>query len=108
MLQNQTDKRVTMFDNRTNTLLVAVGYDVSGDTLTSEVREAKSYESDIIAEWDVQFVTDGADGELVLTCTLAEVGKTVGWMDLKRVSGGEATQVWDSPIEVLIKDPVTE
>lgn len=102
--------QVVVHKGRTVVLPVSLGYDVSDDTITSQIRVDKDRESTLIAEWVVTFATDGTDGELILTLDDAVTGlieKSKGYMDLKRVSGGEPVNVFDDPLEVLFKDTVT-
>ena len=83
---------------------------MSNDTITSQIRKEKNRESELLGEFVVTFVTDGTDGELKLTfddSVSDDVEKSKGWMDMKRLTGGEPMNVWDDPIEVLFKEPVT-
>lgn len=103
-------KQLTVYKGRTNTIRISLGYDVSTDTITSEIRVEKDFGSTLIATWSVSFKTDGVDGELILTLdnsVTALIDKTTGYMDLKRVTGGEPVPVWDDPVEVLFKETVT-
>lgn len=103
-------KQLTVYKGRTNVLRISLGYDVSTDTITSEIRVEKDFGSTLIATWSVAFETDGVDGELILTLdnsVTALIDKTTGYMDLKRVTGGEPVPVFDDPIEVLFKETVT-
>jgi len=98
---------IVVYKNRTNKLTVSLGIDVSGDTLTSEIR---TQSGDLIATWTVDFDSDGTDGELVLTLDDADtdaIEYTTGLMDIKRVSGGEPYSVFDNPVEVEFRDTVT-
>jgi streptogramin lyase len=57
------------------------------------------------------FVTDGEDGELVLTLdnTITEqITANAGYMDLKRMVSGEPVPVFDKPLEVTFRGTVTE
>lgn len=89
---------------------VGLGYDVSNDTITSQIRVDKDRTSALIATWDVSFATDGEDGELVLTLddsVTSAITHAKGYMDMKRVAGGEPIYVFDEPLEVLFKETVT-
>jgi hypothetical protein len=89
---------------------VSLGTDVSGDTFESEIREKALVTAPLIATWTVEFLTDGIDGELVLTLddsALLEVTQKVGYMDIKRTSGGEPYAVF-APVKVKFQDTVTE
>lgn len=103
-------KQLTVHKGRTNVVQVSVGFDVSQDVITSEIREEQDSESTLIAAWQIVFLTDGTDGELILTLDNAitsAIEKSKGYMDMKRVTAGEPTNVFDEPIEVLFKTVVT-
>lgn len=100
---------IVVYKNRTNVISVSLGTDVSADTFASEIREKAFLDSTLLATWTVAFLTDGTDGELVLTIddsALTEVTAKVGYMDIKRISGGEPYAVFD-PVKVVFKDTVT-
>jgi len=100
---------IVVYKNRTNVISVSLGTDVSSDILTSEIREKELVGSPLIATWDVTFATDGTDGELILTMDdseLVAVTQKQGYMDIKRMSGGEPYEVF-APIKVLFKETVT-
>lgn len=99
-----------VYKERTNSVQVDLGMDVSADTITSEVRADRTVSSELLFTWDVNFVTDGEDGLLVLTVDdslLQDITAKVGWMDLKRVSAGEELPVFRDPIKVRFRDAVT-
>ena len=103
-------KQVVVHKGRTVILPISLGYDVSADTITSEIREGKDHESDLIATWVVSFATDGTDGQIILTLdddVTRAITNSVGYMDLKRVTGGEPVSVFDDILEVLFKSTVT-
>lgn len=103
-------QQVIVHKGRTNVVQVSLGFDVSQDIFTSEIRVAKNSSSDLIAAWVVTFETDGRDGELILTLddsVTTLITQSVGYMDLKRVSGGEPLPVFDEPLEVLFTNVVT-
>lgn len=98
-----------IYKNRTNIVRISLGIDVSADTFASEIREEKNISSPLIASFVASFVTDGTDGEILLTCdnsSLSNVTVKYGYMDIKRTSNGEPLQAI-SPIKVVFKDPVT-
>lgn len=104
-------KQVIVHKGRTNILPVSLGFDVSNDVITSEIRADKNTTSELLATWIVSFETDGVDGELILTLddsVTSEIEKSVGYMDLKRLTAGEPVPVFDEPLEVLFKNVVTE
>jgi len=103
-------KDIIVFKNRTTILPVNLGFDVSDDTITSQIRVGKDSESELIAEWDVSFVTDGTDGKVLLTLDnsiSATITQKAGYTDMKRVSGGEPFPVYDSSIRVSFREVVT-
>lgn len=100
---------IVVYKNRTNVISVSLGSDVSGDTFASEIREKEVVGSTLIAAWGVAFLTDGTDGELVLTLdnsALSAVAVKQGYMDIKRTSGGEPYEVFP-PVKVLFKETIT-
>lgn len=103
-------EHITVDRGRTKKLLVGLGYDVSDDVITSEIRLDIDPTSELIATWNVAFVTDGVDGELVLTLddsVTSGITKTTGYMDLKRVTNGEPLSAFDEPVQVVFQDVVT-
>lgn len=95
---------------RTNLVTVQMGADVSADTITSEIRAEPEQDSLLIATWVVTKPNGGADGEVLLklddTIT-AQITSTGGYMDIKRVSGGEPYPVFEKPLEVVFQGTVT-
>lgn len=103
-------KQIVVHKGRTNIVQVSLGFDVSQDIITSEIRVDKDQSSELIATWTVSFATDGIDGELLLTLddsVTTIITKSVGFMDLKRVTGAEPVSVFDEPLEVIFNDSVT-
>lgn len=102
---------VRVYRGRTTKIGVAFGIDVSQDTITSQIRAKADPESTLLGEWDVAFLTDGEDGRLVLTIDDSNSNLTKhtnGFMDFKRLSGGEPIKVTDEPIPVVFIGGVTE
>lgn len=102
--------QLVVHKGRTNVITVSMGQDVSADTITSEIRSEPDVDSVLIATWNVAFATDGVDGELILTMDDIITGQIVatgGYMDLKRVSGGEPLPVFEKPLEVEFQGTVT-
>ena len=102
---------VVVYKGRTNILTVSLGIDVSADDITSQIRSEPEGDSPLIATWSVAFATDGTDGELVFTLdnTITEaITANSGYMDLKRMSGGEPMAVFDRPLEVTFLGSVTQ
>ena len=72
---------------------------VSGDTFTAIVRERPDETAEEIFEFDVD-MTDAATGyiELQFDATSVEIEQSVGWFDIKRVTGGSAVDIHDGHI----------
>lgn len=95
---------------RTNIVMVALGMDISADTFMSQIRAKTASDSTLLATWDVQKVDGGIDGVLQLTlddAISATIVANSGYMDLKRISGGEPLSVFESPVEVIVKGVIT-
>lgn len=102
---------VRVYRNRHNEVRFSLGIDVSADQFYSQIREGRDKGSELIADWIVSFVTDGSDGELLLTMTSTIAGaitQNSGYMDLKWVSGGLAYPFFETPLRVVISGQVTE
>lgn len=90
---------------------VSVSYDISNDTITSEIREGRSDTTPLIVAWDVEFKTDGKDGDFILRLddsVTQAISQSSGYMDIKRISNGEPTNIIDDPIEVIFKNTITD
>jgi hypothetical protein len=99
--------KIIVHKNRVNIITVSLGIDVSTDIITSEIRSEPDSASPLIAAWTVEFETDGTDGELVLTMSPIEITANSGYMDMKRMTGGNPVQVFDRPLEVDFRGTVT-
>lgn len=102
--------KVIVHKARTNILPVNLGYDISADTFSSQIRSQPDHESTLIATWNVAFLTDGTDGKLVLTLydeVTEDIEVNSGYMDLKRLSGGERIAVFEKPLEVEFRGVTT-
>ena len=100
---------VIVHRNRYNVVTVDLGYDVTGETLTSEIRSEPKVDSPLIVAWDLT-VNDAATGKLTLiidTTAAAQIKAASGFMDIKRQSGVEDIPAWDEPIEVTFQGSVT-
>ncbi len=103
-------KQVIVDKGRTVILPVSLGFDVSQDVITSQIRIDKTQTSTLIATWVVSFTTDGTDGELILTLddsVTSAITNSVGYMDLKRVAGGQPLSIFNEPLEVIFNNVVT-
>lgn len=101
--------KVIVHRNRTNTIPVSLGIDITGETITSQIRAEPHHESALLAEWVVT-VVDAVTGELSLTLDDLETSQITvdsGFMDFKRLSGGEPLTVLDRPLEVEFRGTVT-
>lgn len=101
---------VIVHRNRYNVITVDLGYDVTGETLESEIRSEPSVDAPLVVAWDLT-VNDAATGKLTLvidTTAAAQIKAASGFMDIKRVSGVEAIPAWDEPLEVTFRGAVTK
>lgn len=101
---------IIVHKGRTTRISVGLGFDVSADTFESEIRVDQDPTSTLIATWAISFLTDGIDGELVLTLDDSVSGpitQSKGYMDIKRITGGEPVPAFDKPLEVLFQKTVT-
>ena len=101
--------KIIVHKNRTNVILVDLGIDITGDTITSQVRAEQDHTSELITSFTVA-VTDAATGMLTLTIDDTLSGAITvdsGYMDIRRVSGGEPVVVLDRPLEVEFRGTVT-
>ena len=101
---------VVVHKHRTVVLLVNLGVDVSNDVLVSEIRANQHPASPLIATWQIEYVNDGSDGELRFTLddlVTAAITAEDGYMDIKRISNGEPLAVFQTPLEVRFREPVT-
>ncbi|TXH16171.1 MAG: hypothetical protein E6R03_05820 [Hyphomicrobiaceae bacterium] len=102
--------QIVIHRGRTVVVPVSVSYDLTGSTITSDIRKTRKASSDLIASWDVSFVTDGSDGDFLLKLphgTTAPITDEIGYMDIKRIIGGEPTNIIDTPIQVVFVDAIT-
>jgi hypothetical protein len=103
-------QRLTVYKNRSNRIQVDMKEDVSGMTLTAEIRTQPSHLSPLLATWTVSFVTDGTDGlvELYLSDTItAQIEADTGYTDIKKVISGEPYPGFERPLEVFFQGTVT-
>ena len=98
-----------VYKDRVTTVTVDLGMDITGDTLTSQIRERQDKSSALIGSWDIA-VDDAESGLITMTFddSPGTVTKTEGWMDIKRVIGSEAYPVWDDPLRVKFVGAVTD
>jgi hypothetical protein len=89
---------------------MGLGFDVSADILTSQIRAEERSDSDLLATWALSFATDGTDGEIILTLDNSATGNIEavnGYMDIKRVTAGEPVPVHVGTIPVVFKETIT-
>lgn len=101
---------ITIHRGRTEKIGVSLNFDISNDDFSSHIRVGRSQESTKIAEWQISFLTDGKDGKLIFTLDDSVTKNIVqdrGYMDIKRISGGEPYEVFDTPLPVHFHDVVT-
>jgi hypothetical protein len=102
--------KIIVHKDRTNTLFVSLGIDVSADTITSQIRSEPDVNAPLIATWIVTYKTNGTDGELILKLDdneTRQIKANSGYMDLRRVTGGQPVPVFDMPLEVSFRGTVT-
>lgn len=106
---------VRVHKGRTVTVAVDLGEDVSGDSAmpTSEIRATPERDGLLLATWAVAYPPggDGTDGMVVLVLddiTTGQITAPKGYMDIKRVIGGEPIAVFDEALEVEFIGTVTE
>ena len=95
--------------DRTNIFTCNLGIDITGETITSEIRTQPDTDSTLVATFAVG-VVDASEGEITLTLDNSVTGGITvksGYMDLKRNSGGEPLPVFDRPLEVRFQGAVT-
>lgn len=98
--------------NRTNVVSVNLGQDVSGATITSQIRAKPDFESTLIANWVISYPPggDGSDGELIFTLDntfSSQITANSGYMDIQMIVAGEPYPVFDHLIEVVFEGTVT-
>lgn len=96
---------------RTCVLQASLPGDLSEDVVTSEIRVGVNQTSELIATWDVEFVQvrNGISWfQLTLDNSVtATIAYTHGYMDFKRISGGEPLIILDDPLSVIFEGVVT-
>lgn len=94
----------------TTVITVSLGYDVSSDIVTSQIRAGKSNLSPHIADWAVTFTTDGTDGDLKLTMDdslYLTKNYRQGYMDMIRTSGGVPYTIFAESLRVVFRKGIT-
>lgn len=102
--------KVIVHKGRTNTLMVKMGINITGDTFESEIRAEPTVQSPLIATWVIT-VVDAVAGDLKLVLDniiTGQIAANSGYMDLKRTTGSEPVPVFDRPLEVTFRGTVTE
>lgn len=102
-------KQLVFHKGRYNSVIVNLGGGITGDTLTSEIRERPEQSSPLILIWEVTLL-DTTIGELMLAYddSAGEITHSKGFMDIKRVTGGSAVACFDEPLAVEFRGSVTE
>lgn len=100
--------KIVVDKNRTNKYTVDLGMDITGDTITAEIKTGPDQDSALIATFTV-VVDDAATGQLTISLdnSVTDISVDSGYMDFKRMSGGEPLSVIDKPIEVRFQGTVT-
>lgn len=103
---SHTSDKVIVYKNRTNEISVLLNFDITGNTITSQIKTESGV---LIATWTVS-VLDASEGSILLTLDnsiTSTITQKVGYMDLKRVAGGEPYAVFERPLEVEFRDTIT-
>jgi hypothetical protein len=101
---------VIVYKHVNNEITVNLGFDLSTNTIVSQIRTQPKRDAPLVADWEVEIV-DASTGELTLTMTETVSGAIdveKGYMDILRLVGTEPYPVFDTPLEVSIRDVVTE
>lgn len=105
------NSEVVVHKGRTEILQVNLPYDISRDTILSQIRVGPSSNTTLIAEWSVRNRTDGTDGQLIFTLD-SEITQNItvyeGYMDILRISAGEPLCVNSDPIKVIFRNGITK
>lgn len=116
-MSEEAANEVEIWEKRTKVMALKLPWDATDDIITSQIRKGKDITTDLIAEWVVTFISydpdDGDDGAstfrmVIDDSNLQNVTVKKGYMDLKRVVGGEPYQLFDELLRVRFKEPVTE
>ncbi len=101
-------KQVVVQKARANTKNLNLNMDLTGDTITSEIRERPEQTSTLIATWTVT-VVDASLGKytLFLSESDSDVTQKEGFMDVLRMTGGRPVSVFDEPLSVEFRGTVT-
>jgi len=101
--------QLNVYTDRTNTVAVDLGVDITGDTITSQIRLEPKPSSTLLATWTVA-ITNAVLGTLTLTLddsVTTTITASNGYMDIKRMVSGEPIPVFDQPLEVIFIDAIT-
>jgi hypothetical protein len=100
---------IVIHRGRTERVAVKLSYSVSSDVITSQIRIAMNPTSTFIANFVVSVSSDGRTIYLDLDdFETQNITQSGGYMDIKRVTGGEPVNVLQHPIPVIFVDSVTE
>lgn len=101
-------KQLVVHKGRVNVVAANLQMDISGATITSQIRERPEQDSPLIATWTVT-VTDATTGKLSLFLDDAPnvIVQAKGFMDILRVTGGQPVSVFDEPLAVEFRGTVT-
>lgn len=101
-------KALVVHKGRANVVAVNLGFSVTGETLTSEIRERADQDSPLIATWVITVVNAGLGTlSLFLDDSANEIEQSNGFMDIKRLSGGQPLAIFDEPLAVELRGTVT-
>ena len=101
--------QLNVYIGRTNTVSVDLGVDITGNTITSQIRLEPNSSSTLLASWTAA-ITNAVLGEFTLTLddsATTSIAVSGGYMDIKRVVSGEPIPVFDQPLEVVFIGAIT-
>lgn len=101
-------QQLVVHKGRANVVAVNLQMNVTGETITSQIRERPEQDSPLIATWAVTVVT-AATGvlQLFLDDSDSLIAHSRGFMDIVRLTGGQPVTVFDEPLAVEFRGTVT-
>lgn len=94
----------------TNTIPLVLGYDTTGDTISSQVRSGPDRSYPRLLNFEVT-VVDESNGEYTLTIDdtfTSQIVVDTGYMDVLRITGGEPVPVFEEPLQVIFMGTVSK
>lgn len=102
-------RQINVYRGRTVTVPVTLAHVISeDDVFTSDIRVDRHFESELIASWTVVYSNPREITLMLDDAVTALVEVDEGFMDIKQLKDGEPIPVFDEPLKVVFKNPVTE